>query len=156
MKEEGTNFCDGIAPSDKVGNISITKQPRWFYYMAMESEECWQVELPIILSLQHPIITVNAWESQMGTSCWSHNIREHGGWVGVGQAASSQGQIPPKWLIRWALGLRFSLPQQYIYDGRGFFLATIFRVVLIHWASKVGSIKHSLVIFITCKICIYS
>ena len=58
VEEEGAHFWGEITSSDKVKNISITKQRRWCYYMVMESKECWQVELSTHLSLQRLIMTV--------------------------------------------------------------------------------------------------
>ena len=36
LEEKGAKFCVEITSSDKRDNISITKQPRWFYYMVKE------------------------------------------------------------------------------------------------------------------------
>ena len=35
------------------------KKPRWFYYIVMECEECWHVELSMILSNQYLYMAVN-------------------------------------------------------------------------------------------------
>ena len=52
-EEEGAKFCVKVSSLDKRDNISIIKQPRWFYYTANGRERCQQGNESILWSLHH-------------------------------------------------------------------------------------------------------
>ena len=92
-----------ITSPDKVDKILITnKQPRWLYYIAMESEECWQVELYTLLSLQQSDYDCKMQKKYRGRL--SHPTTQesmvHEWGHKMGQGAWSQGKTPPKQPIR--------------------------------------------------------
>ena len=65
--------CTKITSSDKRDNISKTKKPRWFYYMAKWREECWHIEF--VWSCH--FITIVWLKNTLGKSrqvrfCWPH------------------------------------------------------------------------------------
>ena len=53
-----------VASSHKLENILVIKQPRWLYYVAMESPECCRVNYQMLLSIQCLGVIVK-WEGKV-------------------------------------------------------------------------------------------